>query len=97
MATKTKGNKAETHPPESNGEKKDKVCKISRKQFRDKAPAGLNVTINGQSYIAGKKEFDTKSLGWNTSEKGKVEIDGVLCDVQIGLNVTLLYSKNLPE
>ena len=74
---------------------KKSSCPISRKQFREKAQK-IEVTINGQKWNAAPKEFSTNSLGWNLNEKITIEIDGVSVTAQIGLNVTLVGSKELP-
>jgi hypothetical protein len=74
---------------------KKSTCPITREQFRTAAKA-LEVIINGQKWMAAPKEFSTNSLGWNLNEKLTVEIGGVPVTVQIGLNVTLVGSKELP-
>ena len=74
---------------------KKSTCPISRKQFREKAQK-VEVAINGQKWMAAPKEFSTNSLGWNLNEKITVEIDGVPVTVQVGLNLTLVGSKELP-
>ncbi len=71
-------------------------CPISRQQFREKAKP-MTITINGKEYQAIPKEFSTGSLGWNVNEKLMVEIDGVPVSVQIGMNLTLVGSKELPQ
>ena len=71
-------------------------CPISRAQFRAKAKP-LTVTIGDQKFDAGAREFSTGSLGWNISSKMFVEIDGVSVPVQVGLNLTLVGSKELPN
>jgi hypothetical protein len=70
-------------------------CPITRTQFRDKAKA-VTVTIAGASLIAEVKEFSTGSLGWYLNGKTTVEIDGTPVSVQIGLNLTIVGSKDLP-
>jgi hypothetical protein len=74
-----------------------KKCPITRKTFREKAPKGLKVQIGDIPMVASLKEFSTGSLGWNLSGKTVVEIDGEPCNVQIGLNLTLVGSKELPK
>lgn len=92
MAAKTKGNKAETV----------KTCLVkSRTAFRTKAPAGLSVTIAGIPLTAGRKEFapgpgHQGSLGWFANGKVDVEIDGQLVPCQVGLNIIVPHSKELP-
>lgn len=72
-------------------------CPVTRKQFRDKAPAGIKITLDGKDQVALKKEFSTGSLGWFANEKITVEVDGVPCKVQVGINLTLVGSKELPK
>lgn len=71
------------------------ACPISRKKFRD-AVKPLSVTINGQTMDVDPKEFATGSLGWYLGGKVAVTIDGVRCQVQVGLSMTLVGSKELP-
>ena len=74
-----------------------KACPITRAEFRESAPALMKITINGKEYDAEKKEFSTGSLGWNLNAKVSVEIAGKPVSVQIGLNMTLVGSKDLPK
>lgn len=69
---------------------------ITRQQFRDAAKSVV-VTINGKEFKVPKKEFSTGSLGWYLNEKMDVEIDGHEIKVQIGLNLTIVGSKELPD
>jgi hypothetical protein len=71
-------------------------CPITRAQFRSQAKP-VTVTVNGQSQIAEVKEFSTGSLGWYLNGKTVIEIDGVTVAVQIGLNLTIVGSKELPQ
>jgi hypothetical protein len=74
---------------------KKSSCPITRAQFRAKAQP-IAVTIGDQRFAAVVKEFSTGSLGWNINAKVTVEIDGVHVPVQIGLNLTIVGSKELP-
>jgi len=71
-------------------------CPISRDEFRAKAKA-VSVTINGVPLTAEVKEFSTGSLGWYLNGKTTVEVDGKTVPVQIGLNLTIVGSKELPR
>ncbi|GIW80637.1 MAG: hypothetical protein KatS3mg105_2444 [Gemmatales bacterium] len=73
-----------------------KPCPISRAQFRQHAKP-LPVSINNVAFQADVKEFSTGSLGWYLNGKTTVEIDGQLVNVQIGLNLTIVGSKELPK
>ncbi|HEY8506081.1 MAG TPA: hypothetical protein VIL46_15955 [Gemmataceae bacterium] len=70
-------------------------CPISRSQFRSAAKP-VTVTIGGVPLVADPKEFSTGSLGWYLNGKTMIEIDGVPVAVQIGLNLTVVGSKELP-
>ena len=63
----------------------------------DKRIPKVTVTIAGTSLDAEVKEFSTGSLGWYLNSKATVEIDGVRVSVQIGLNLTIVGSKDLPK
>jgi hypothetical protein len=72
------------------------ICPVSRKQFKEKAPA-VQVTINGVNFSVPSREFSTGSLGWYLSGKTNIEVDGKPVSVQIGLNLTVVGSKELPK
>jgi hypothetical protein len=69
------------------------VCPISRDEFRDKAKP-VKVVIAGREFEAEVKEFSTGSLGWFLSGKIMVEVGGVRVPVQVGLNLTIIGSKD---
>ena len=71
------------------------VCSISRPQFREHAQP-LEVIVNGVPFVADVKEFSTGSLGWYLNGKTTVRINDVPVNVQIGLNLTIVGSKELP-
>ena len=73
-----------------------KPCPITRKHFQDNAKP-IEVTINGVPMVAEVKEFSTGSLGWNISNKTTVNVGGTPVSVQIGLNLTIVGSKELPK
>jgi len=47
--------------------------------------------------MAEVKEFSTGSLGWNINAKTTIDVDGTSVPVQIGLNLTIIGSKELPK
>lgn len=69
---------------------------ITREQFRTSAKP-ITVVINGKEMTAAAKEFSTGSLGWNINEKLQVEVAGQSVTVQVGLNLTIVGSKDLPQ
>ena len=75
---------------------KKTTCPISRAQFRANATP-IVVKIGEQEYTLSPREFETGSLGWNLSDKIRVKIDGVDVAVQIGLNLIVVGSKDLPK
>ncbi len=75
---------------------KKTTCPITRAQFRAKAKP-IKVVIEGKEQEAEVKEFSTGSLGWYLNSKISLQIDGVSVPVQIGLNLTIVGSKELPQ
>ena len=71
-------------------------CPISRQEFRDNAKP-IKVMIGETPILADVKEFSTGSLGWYANGKISVEINGKPVSVQIGLNLTIVGSKELPQ
>lgn len=75
---------------------KKTACPITRQQFKAKAKP-MEVVIDGNKLVGAPREFSTGSLGWNISSKMTMEIDGVPVAIQVGLNLTILGSKELPK
>ena len=71
-------------------------CPITREQFSAHAKP-IEITINGQSLRVPVKHFSTGSLGWYLNNKMDVDVGGTLVSVQIGLNMTIIGSKELPQ
>ncbi len=67
-------------------------CPISLTQFQEKAEP-LKVVINGQEMVADVKAFSTGSFGWNINAKTTITVDGKALSVQIGMNMTIVGSK----
>ena len=67
-------------------------CPVSLTQFLEKAEP-LKVVINGQEMLAEVKQFSTGSFGWYMNGKTVVSIDGKAVSVQIGMNLTVVGSK----
>ena len=68
------------------------VCPITRSEFAEHAK-DLPVQIDGVKLTAEVKQFSTGSLGWNINAKDSIELNGKKVKVQIGLNVTIIGSK----
>ncbi len=75
---------------------KKTTCPISRKDFLAHAKP-LAVKIGEIPLSAGAREFSTGSLGWYLNGKTTVEVNGIPVAVQIGLNITVVGSKELPK
>jgi len=72
------------------------LCPVSRAQFTGNAKP-VEVVIDGNKFAASVKEFSTGSLGWYLNGKSSILVDGVPVQVQIGLNLTIVGSKELPK
>ena len=71
-------------------------CPVSLAQFKSKAEP-LKVVLNGQEMTADVKEFSTGSFGWNINGKTTITVDGKPLSVQIGMNLTVVGSKDAPR
>lgn len=71
-------------------------CPLSQAQFVEKAEP-LRVTINGQEMLAEVKAFSTGSFGWYLNGKTVITVDGKAVSVQIGMNMTIVGSKEAPR
>ena len=72
------------------------TCPITRDQFRSKAKP-VTITIGEVPTLVPTKEFSTGSLGWYLNGKTIIEIDGKPVQVQLGLSLTIIGSKELPQ
>jgi hypothetical protein len=70
-------------------------CPITRDEFRELAQA-IEVSIAGSPQLAEVKEFSTGSLGWYLNGKMPLKIGDKVVSVQIGMNLTIVGSKELP-
>ena len=67
-------------------------CPLSLARFMAAAEP-LKVSIQGQEMLAEVKSFSTGSFGWYLNGKMVVTIDGKAVSVQIGMNMTIVGSK----
>jgi hypothetical protein len=74
----------------------NKSCPVTRKHFREKAKP-ITLQIGTMQLVAPVKEFSTGSLGWYLNGKMTVDLAGTIVEVQIGLNLTIVGSKELPH
>lgn len=77
-------------------------CGIGRAEFLDAAKSiMLTLTDSGGKFsrdtIAEPKEFATGSFGWNANEKLVLQIGDKLVKVQVGLNITVVGSKEVAQ
>lgn len=72
------------------------TCPVSRKEFADGAKP-VEVVINGVPLTAEVKEFSTGSLGWYLNGKMTIKVGDKPVTVQIGMNMTIIGSKDLPK
>ncbi|HYV36385.1 MAG TPA: hypothetical protein VE988_11810 [Gemmataceae bacterium] len=75
---------------------KKTTCPVSRQDFLTHAKP-IAVKIGEVPLSAVVKEFSTGSLGWYLNGKTTIEINGVPVAVQIGMNMTVVGSKELPK
>jgi hypothetical protein len=71
-------------------------CPVTRAEFAKDAKA-VEIIINGVPLMAEVKEFSTGSLGWYLNGKTTIRIADKPVSVQIGLNLTIVGSKELPK
>jgi hypothetical protein len=67
-------------------------CPVSKTQFLDKAEP-VKIMIGTQEIIADKREFSTGSFGWYYNGKTTITVDGKPLSIQVGLNLTVVGSK----
>ncbi|MGE0759937.1 MAG: hypothetical protein AB7F89_04815 [Pirellulaceae bacterium] len=75
---------------------KKTTCPVTREEFTQHAQP-LEFAIAGVPLVAEVKEFSTGSLGWNTNGKITIKVGEKLVSVQVGLNLTIVGSKELPR
>jgi hypothetical protein len=75
---------------------KKTTCPVSRADFHAHAKS-VAVKIGEIPLTATVREFSTGSLGWYLNGKTNIDVNGVPVPVQIGLNITVVGSKELPK
>lgn len=71
-------------------------CPVSLAQFLE-AVEPLTVSIQGQEMLAEVKAFSTGSFGWYLNGKTVIQVAGKPVSVQIGMNLTVVGSKEAPR
>lgn len=74
---------------------KKTICPVSRAEFREKA-VPVAIVLDNVPMTVPVKEFSTGSLGWYLNGKAMIDVGGTKVAVQIGLNLTIVGSKDLP-
>jgi hypothetical protein len=69
---------------------------LTRESFRAQAQP-VTVSINGVPLLAEPREFSTGSLGWYLNGKVSLKVGDEPAKVQVGLNLTIVGSKELPK
>jgi len=72
------------------------TCPVTRADFLANAKP-ISVTINNVPLLADVKEFSTGSLGWYLNGKVSIDVGGTPVSVQVGMNLTVVGSKELPK
>jgi hypothetical protein len=75
---------------------KKTTCPVTRHEFVEHAKP-ITVKIGDVPLQAEVKEFSTGSLGWYLNGKTMIEVNGKPVAVQIGMNITVVGSKELPK
>jgi hypothetical protein len=69
-----------------------KFCPVAREEFRNNAKA-IKIMVNDVEMEAQPKEFSTGSFGWYLTGKIMLPVGEKKVNVQIGLNLTIIGSK----
>lgn len=72
------------------------TCPITRAEFLAKAEP-LKIEVNGFPVTAEPREFSTGSFGWYFNGKAPIQVDGKTVQVQVGMNLIVVGSKDLPK
>ena len=72
------------------------TCPVTRAEFINDAKP-VEVVVNGIPMTAEVKEFATGSLGWYLNGKANIKVGEKSVSVQIGMNLTIVGSKELPK
>ena len=67
-------------------------CPVTKTQFLEKAEP-VKIMIGTSEIVADKREFSTGSFGWYYNGKTTILVDGKPLAVQIGMNLTVVGSK----
>jgi hypothetical protein len=71
-------------------------CPITRAEFSEHAKP-IKIMVGDVPMMAEVKEFATGSLGWYLNGKTVIDVNGKAVSVQIGMNLTIIGSKDVPK
>jgi hypothetical protein len=69
---------------------------MTKEQFGQSAKL-LRILIDESPIFAFPKRFSTGSIGWNANGKTQIVVNGEALEVQIGINLTVIGTKNQPS
>ncbi len=69
---------------------------MTKEQFGQFAKT-LRVLIDETAIFAVPKRFSTGSVGWNANGKTQIVVNGEPLEIQIGINLTVIGTKNQPS
>lgn len=72
-----------------------KSCPITRAEFRQDAKP-LEGAIAGVPTVLEVKEFSSGGVGWYSGQKIMLKVAGKLVPCQVGINISVIGSKELP-
>jgi len=73
-----------------------KACPIKKKDFLSGAQS-MTVEVAGQTFDLSPRSFSSGSVGYYATGKVSVVVDGVVVPLQLGLNLTVIGSKEAKE
>ncbi len=68
---------------------------MTKDQFGQSAKP-LRVLIDETAVLANPKRFSTGSVGWNANAKTQIIVNGEALEIQVGINLTVIGTKNQP-
>jgi hypothetical protein len=72
------------------------TCPISRADFLAKAQP-IKILLGDFPMQGDPREFSTGSFGWYVNGKAPIVVDGKSIQCQVGINITVVGSKELPK
>ena len=75
-------------------------CPVSRAEFKSHAKSmtvAEFAALFTPDTVVEAREFSTGSMGWYLSGKVSVPVNGTKVKTQVGLNLTVVGSKDLPK